>query len=116
MSSKRPVSRFREVVPIAKNRQKVMRDPRFEESAGQLNPDLFKKSYAFVDELKKKEKQLIEREVRKTRSAGKKARLQKLLLQMVQLQIWMAHFFVLYVSCAVYLGHYCGIVSCIVCV
>lgn len=66
-----------------------MRDPRFEESAGQLNPDLFKKSYAFVDELKKKEKYLLEREVHKTRSAGKKARLQKLLLQMVQLQNYM---------------------------
>ena len=85
MSSKRPVSRFREVVPVAKDRQREMRDPRFEETAGQLNSDLFKKSYAFVDELKKKEKQLVEREVHKTRSAGKKAQLQKLLLQMVPL-------------------------------
>ena len=85
MSSKRPVSRFREVVPVAKDRQREIRDPRFEETAGQLNSDLFKKSYAFVDELKKKEKQLIEREVHKTRSAGKKAQLQKLLLQMVPL-------------------------------
>ena len=85
MSSKRPVSRFREVVPVAKDRQREIRDPRFEETAGQLNSDLFKKSYAFVDELKKKEKRLIEREVHKTRSAGKKAQLQKLLLQMVLL-------------------------------
>lgn len=85
MSSKRPVSRFREVVPVAKDRQREIRDPRFEETAGQLNSDLFKKSYAFVDELKKKEKQLIKREVHKTRSAGKKAQLQKLLLQMVLL-------------------------------
>ena len=85
MSSKCPVSRFREVVPVAKDRQREIRDPRFEETAGQLNSDLFKKSYAFVDELKKKEKRLIEREVHKTRSAGKKAQLQKLLLQMVLL-------------------------------
>lgn len=85
MSSKRRVSRFREVVPVAKDRQREIRDPRFEETAGQLNSDLFKKSYAFVDELKKKEKRLIEREVHKTRSAGKKAQLQKLLLQMVLL-------------------------------
>ena len=83
MSSKRPVSRFREVVPVAKDKQRVIRDPRFEEAAGQLNPDLFKKSYTFVDELKKKEKQLIEKEVHKTKSVGKKAQLQKLLLQMV---------------------------------
>lgn len=87
MSSKRPVSRFREVVPVAKDGQRVVRDPRFEETAGQLNTDLFKKSYAFVDELKRKEKQLIEREVHKTRSAGKKAQLQKLLLQMVRLLV-----------------------------
>ena len=56
MSSKCPVSRFREVVPVAKGKQRVIRDPQFEEMAGHLNPDLFKKSYAFVDELKKKEK------------------------------------------------------------
>lgn len=85
MSSKRPVSRFREVVPVVKDKLSETRDPRFEETAGKLNSDLFKKSYAFVDELKKKEKQLIKREVHKTKSAGKKAKLQKLLLQMVLL-------------------------------
>ena len=71
------------MIPVAKDKQRVIRDPRFEETAGQLNTDLFKKSYAFVGELKKKEKQTIEREVQKTKSAGKKAQLQKLLLQMV---------------------------------
>lgn len=80
------MSRFREVIPVAKDKQRVIRDPRFEATAGHLNPDLFKKSYTFVDELKKKEKQLVEREVHKTKSVGKKAQLQKLLLQMVLLQ------------------------------
>ena len=85
VSSKHPVSRFREVVPVIKDKQREIRDPRFEETAGQLNPDLFKKSYAFVDDLKKKEKQLIQKEVRKTKNAEKKAQLQRLLLQMVLL-------------------------------
>ena len=84
MSSKRPVSRFREVVPVAKVNRRERRDPRFEETAGQLNPDLFKKSYAFVDDLKKKEKQLLQKEVKKTKSTERKAQLQKLLLQMVR--------------------------------
>ena len=83
MSSRRPVSRFREVVPIVKDKKREIRDPRFDESAGKLNPDLFKKSYAFVDDLKKGEKQLLEKEVKKTKSAEKKAKLQQLLLQMV---------------------------------
>ena len=83
MSSKHPVSRFREVVPVTKAKRREIRDPRFEETAGHLNPDLFKKSYAFVDDLKRKEKQLLQREAKKTKSAGKKAQLQKLLNQMV---------------------------------
>ena len=71
------------MVPVVKEGKKEIRDPRFDETAGQLNQDLFKKSYAFMDDIKKREKQLVEREARKTRSAGKKAKLQQLLVQMV---------------------------------
>lgn len=83
MSSKRPVPRFREVVSVPKDSGKEIRDPRFEEAAGKLNPDLFKKSYAFVDDLKKQERQLVQKELRKAKGSEKKARLQHLLLQMV---------------------------------
>jgi ribosomal RNA-processing protein 36 len=49
MTSKRPVGRFREVLQLKKRKT---RDPRFDAASGKLNEDLFKKSYAFLDEYK----------------------------------------------------------------
>ncbi|KAL3833551.1 hypothetical protein ACJIZ3_008287 [Penstemon smallii] len=47
MSSKKPVSRFREVLQVPK---KVVRDPRFESLCGTLDVDGFKKRYNFIYE------------------------------------------------------------------
>lgn len=86
MSSKRPVSRFREVVVVggpkraSASSQSV--DPRFDERAGSLNEDLFKKSYAFVEEMKQSEKNAIEKAVKKTKSKERKEQLQRLIDQM----------------------------------
>lgn len=52
MSSKRPVSRYREVVHVPK---KTGLDPRFERISGKFNEDLFMKTYAFVSEKRKEE-------------------------------------------------------------
>lgn len=49
LSSRRQVSRFKNVVEVKK--KKVL-DPRFDATAGRLNDDLFAKSYAFLDEYK----------------------------------------------------------------
>mmetsp|Transcript_14762 Transcript_14762/g.26002 ORF Transcript_14762/g.26002 Transcript_14762/m.26002 type:complete len:274 (-) Transcript_14762:345-1166(-) len=45
ISSKRPVSRFREVIQVSK---KTGKDPRFSEEAGRLNDDAFRKRYKFL--------------------------------------------------------------------
>ncbi|GMH28879.1 hypothetical protein Nepgr_030722 [Nepenthes gracilis] len=45
MSSKRPVSRYREVVQVPK---KMIRDPRFESLCGKLDVEGFKKRYTFL--------------------------------------------------------------------
>ncbi|XP_004291594.1 PREDICTED: rRNA biogenesis protein rrp36-like [Fragaria vesca subsp. vesca] len=45
VSSKKPVSRFREVIQAPK---KVVRDPRFESLCGTLNVDGFRKRYDFL--------------------------------------------------------------------
>ena len=82
MSSKKPVSRFREVVPVEKPKEEK-HDPRFDERAGTLNNDLFKKSFGFIEEMKKNEKHLVLKQARKTRDPEKKAKLQRLLQQMV---------------------------------
>ncbi|EPS60500.1 hypothetical protein M569_14302 [Genlisea aurea] len=47
ISSKKPVSRFREVIQVPKN---VSRDPRFESLCGKLDVDGFKKRYNFIYE------------------------------------------------------------------
>ena len=49
---------------------KVKRDPRFDDRSGHLNPDLFRKSYAFVEDQKEKEKKVhISRKFCKRRKA-----------------------------------------------
>ncbi|PIA41187.1 hypothetical protein AQUCO_02300172v1 [Aquilegia coerulea] len=47
ISSKKPVTRFREVIQVPK---KVTRDPRFESLCGTLDTDGFKKRYSFLYE------------------------------------------------------------------
>ncbi len=81
MSSKKPVPRYREVVQIT--RRPDVRDPRFDERAGTLNEDLFKKSYGFLEEMKRKEKKVVQREAKKTKNPERKQQLQRLLQQMV---------------------------------
>lgn len=82
VSSKKPVPRFREVVPIPKQKAESS-DPRFDERAGKFNDDLFKKSFGFIEEMKSNEKKLVVKESRKTRDPERKKQLQKLLQQMV---------------------------------
>jgi len=60
-----------------------IRDPRFDERTGSFNEGLFKKSYAFLDEMKRSEKQLVQREAKKARNPEKRAKLQTLIQQMV---------------------------------
>ncbi|KAJ1888462.1 rRNA biogenesis protein rrp36 [Kickxella alabastrina] len=52
MSSKRPVSRFRQVVESTKP---TTRDPRFDSLSGNFNEDLFEKSYDFLDKQQEEE-------------------------------------------------------------
>mmetsp|Transcript_87330 Transcript_87330/g.232732 ORF Transcript_87330/g.232732 Transcript_87330/m.232732 type:complete len:278 (-) Transcript_87330:62-895(-) len=52
MSSKRPVSRYREVVAMPTKRNV---DPRFERTSGKLNEELFRKSFAFVAQKRQEE-------------------------------------------------------------
>ena len=73
--------RFREVVPVKKHGE--IRDPRFDERAGSFNESLFKKSYAFLDNMKRSEKQVVQKEARRARNPEKRAQLRTLIQQMV---------------------------------
>ncbi|KAJ2827445.1 rRNA biogenesis protein rrp36, partial [Coemansia furcata] len=62
MSSKRPVSRFRQVVDIAKPQT---RDPRFDNLSGHFNEDLYEKSYGFLDKQQEEEIESLKAQMQK---------------------------------------------------
>ncbi|PKC14643.1 DUF947-domain-containing protein [Rhizophagus irregularis] len=78
MSSKRPVSRFRQIVEIPKS-MKQKRDPRFDSLSGKFNEDLYEKTYSFLNEYKKSEIEQIKSQISKEKDPVEKSRLQQLL-------------------------------------
>ncbi|EQC38873.1 hypothetical protein SDRG_03831 [Saprolegnia diclina VS20] len=74
MTSKRPVARFREVLQI---RKKASRDPRFDAASGKLNEDLFKKAYTFLEDYKDAELDEVKKQLKKAKSATRKAALKE---------------------------------------
>ncbi|KAJ2864757.1 rRNA biogenesis protein rrp36 [Coemansia aciculifera] len=65
MSSKRPVSRFRQVVEIAKPQT---RDPRFDNLSGHFNEDLYEKSYGFLDKQQEEEIESLKAQMQKIKN------------------------------------------------
>ncbi|ORX45818.1 DUF947-domain-containing protein, partial [Piromyces finnis] len=74
ISSKKPVSRYREVVEIKK---KKARDPRFDNLSGKYNEDLFKKSYKFLAEMEENEMNMIQDKIKKTKNSIEKEKLMR---------------------------------------
>lgn len=64
-----------------------MRDPRFEKLSGHFNQDLFEKSYAFLDDYKQSEQELLRKQIKKTKNPEHREELQQLLLKMVRMEI-----------------------------
>ncbi|PVU87914.1 hypothetical protein BB559_005829 [Furculomyces boomerangus] len=82
VSSKHPVSRFRQVVNTG---IKPSLDPRFERSSGNFNKDLFAKSYQFLEDYNKNEVQEIKKKLEKIKDkSSEEAEDLKLLLQQIE--------------------------------
>ncbi|XP_005072517.1 ribosomal RNA processing protein 36 homolog isoform X1 [Mesocricetus auratus] len=81
MSAKVRVPFLRQVVPISK---KVARDPRFDDLSGEYNPEIFDKTYQFLNDIRAKEKELVKKQLKKHRSGKEHERLQQLLHRMEQ--------------------------------
>ncbi|EPX73004.1 DUF947 family rRNA processing protein [Schizosaccharomyces octosporus yFS286] len=83
VSSKKPVTRFREVVSVPK---KFTRDPRFDSLSGNLNKEKVKNNYSFVFDYRKKEIELLREELKKCKDPERaetiKATLKSLLSKM----------------------------------
>ncbi|OMJ12808.1 rRNA biogenesis protein RRP36 [Smittium culicis] len=65
MSSKRPVSRFRAVVPVKSDKPY---DPRFDKATGHFNKDLFEKSYSFLNDYRASEVEEIQNKISKLKN------------------------------------------------
>ncbi|XP_074000774.1 ribosomal RNA processing protein 36 homolog [Numenius arquata] len=81
MSAKKPVPFLRQVIPV---RKQVQRDPRFDDLSGEYNPEIFMKTYSFLDSIKKQEKEMVQKQLKKCRNAEQKEKLQQLLNRMTQ--------------------------------
>ncbi|KAI4278880.1 MAG: hypothetical protein LQ337_000690 [Flavoplaca oasis] len=80
MSSKKAVSRKREVIPIVK---RDVRDPRFEPVSGSVNEEKAKKMYGFLDDYRESEMVDLKALIRQTKDASAKEQLKRSLLSMV---------------------------------
>ncbi|XP_008417797.1 ribosomal RNA processing protein 36 homolog [Poecilia reticulata] len=76
ISAKTPPSFLRQVIPAKKS---TRRDPRFDSLSGEYKPEIFEKTYKFITDLKHKEKEVIKKQLKKTKTDHKKEKLQFLL-------------------------------------
>ncbi|XP_055492260.1 ribosomal RNA processing protein 36 homolog isoform X1 [Leucoraja erinacea] len=81
MSSKQPVPFLRRPVAVKKG---MLRDPRFDDLSGDYNPEIFDKTYAFLDDIRHKEKELIKRKLRKVKKPKSKQQLEYVLRRMTE--------------------------------
>ena len=79
LSSKKAVSRKREVVPIAK---RVYRDPRFDSVAGPVDEVKFRKAYSFLDDYREDEMKELKAAIKTAKDEDAKEKLKRTLMAM----------------------------------
>lgn len=79
VSSKKPVSRKREVIAVPKME---VRDPRFDPLSGPIDEAKARKAYAFLDEYRKDEMKQLRAEIKKTKDPTKKEEMKRVVLSM----------------------------------
>lgn len=82
VTSKQPVTRCRQVVPVRKQRAV---DPRFSEEYGQFDEDKFKKAYQFLDSVRQNEKDALYKELKRAKSKRRRTQLMNTLKHLVSL-------------------------------
>lgn len=69
MSAKRPVPVLRQVVTAKKP---MFRDPRFDDLSGEYKPEIFEKTYKFIDDIRSREKHLVQKKLKKLKTNGQR--------------------------------------------
>merc|ERR1712004_85927 len=81
MSSKKAVKLIR---ANAKKTKKTIRDPRFDDLSGEFNETYFNKSYSFISDIRSREKEKVQKQLKKESDPEKKTQLKGLLMRMNQ--------------------------------
>lgn len=76
ISSKKAVSRKRDVVPVVK---RDYRDPRFDPSVGQVDDTKVNKAYAFLNDYRQDEVKALKEQIKKTKDEHEKEKLKRTL-------------------------------------
>ncbi|XP_078138933.1 ribosomal RNA processing protein 36 homolog [Centroberyx gerrardi] len=80
ISAKKPAPFLRQVVPVRKT---VLRDPRFDDLSGEYKPEIFEKTYKFINDIKQREKEIVQKKLKRTKTNNqRKEKLQTLLKRM----------------------------------
>lgn len=84
ISSKKQVSRFKEVIPVKKTNS---RDPRFDSLCGSYNEKAFKHAYSFLTDIKKNDLSALKEELNKNTKDPKVVKKIKYLIQRLENQL-----------------------------
>ncbi|XP_029949832.1 ribosomal RNA processing protein 36 homolog [Salarias fasciatus] len=79
VSSKRPAPFLRQVVSV---RKPMLRDPRFDDLSGEYKAEIFNQTYKFIENIKSREKKMIQKQLRRTKKQQQREKLQFLLQRM----------------------------------
>uniref|UniRef100_A0A1A8ES15 rRNA biogenesis protein RRP36 n=1 Tax=Nothobranchius korthausae TaxID=1143690 RepID=A0A1A8ES15_9TELE len=83
ISAKKPAPFIRQVVP---SRKPTRRDPRFDDLSGEYKPEIFEKTYKFINDIKLREKEIIQKKLKKTKRDGEKRKELQFLLKRLENQ------------------------------
>ncbi|XP_033356880.1 ribosomal RNA processing protein 36 homolog [Bombus vosnesenskii] len=83
ISSKKPVSRFREVVQV---KNYIPRDPRFDSLCGTYDPKKFKRNYMFINDIKENDVKELKKKLVESRDPKEKKKI-KYLIQRLENQL-----------------------------
>ncbi|KAL3997028.1 hypothetical protein ACER0C_009684 [Sarotherodon galilaeus] len=80
ISAKKPAPFLRQVIPVKKP---TLRDPRFDDLSGEYKPEIFEKTYKFINDIRDKEKEIVQKKLKRIKKYNqKKEKLQFLLKRM----------------------------------
>ncbi|XP_061627060.1 ribosomal RNA processing protein 36 homolog isoform X1 [Phyllopteryx taeniolatus] len=79
VSAKKPAPFLRQVVAVKKA---TLRDPRFDDLSGEYKADIFDKTYKFIHNIRERETQELQKQLKKTKNSDRKEKLSFLLKKM----------------------------------